>query len=155
MSDPSRPPSLLVLLRRTTQAMVDELVKRVANAGFPNQGSFGYVLENIDPAGTRLTTLAARAGLTHQSMGELVDKLTAHGYVERIPDPTDRRARLVRLTDHGRAMVRATLKAIHAIESDWQTHWKRAGLTDDLAPILAEALRANGSSSPQGVPDAS
>ena len=50
----------------------------------------------------RSPTLAERAQMTKQSMGELVRHLEAHGYVERMPDPADGRAKLVRATDRGR-----------------------------------------------------
>ena len=53
------------------------------------------VFYNLDRDGTRLTELAARAGITHQSMGELVAALVDSGYLRRVPDPGDRRARLV------------------------------------------------------------
>ena len=45
-----------------------------------------------------MSVLAERAAITKQSMAELVAHLERHGYVERVPDPTDRRAKLVRST---------------------------------------------------------
>ena len=59
--------TLISLLRRTSQQMVDEITTRLDAAGFPNcPPSFHPIFENLDPDGTRLTVLAARAGLTHQ-----------------------------------------------------------------------------------------
>ncbi len=52
--------------------------------------------------GLRLTDLAVRASITAQSMGELVDDLEVKGYLERRPDPDDRRAKRIYLTDRGR-----------------------------------------------------
>jgi DNA-binding MarR family transcriptional regulator len=52
-------------------------------------------------------------------MGELVGTLEARGYLEREPDPFDRRARLVCMTDKGRQMVRVALQEIAAIEAEW------------------------------------
>ena len=60
------------------------------------------VFGNIDSEGTRLTTLADRAAMTAQAMGELVDDLVAKGYLTRVADPSDRRAKLTALTDRGR-----------------------------------------------------
>src|SRR5215207_7111589 len=55
------------------------------------------VFQRIAPGGSRLTDLAAQAGIMKQSAGFLVDQLERTGYVERVPDPADRRARLVRV----------------------------------------------------------
>jgi DNA-binding MarR family transcriptional regulator len=52
-------------------------------------------------------------------MGYLVDDLEGLGYVERAPDPTDRRAKLVRLTARGRQVDDTVRGVIHQIESDW------------------------------------
>jgi DNA-binding MarR family transcriptional regulator len=49
-------------------------------------------------------------------MGELVDELEELGYVERRPDPTDRRAKLIVLTDRGRACIAAGISTINGIE---------------------------------------
>jgi DNA-binding MarR family transcriptional regulator len=57
--------------------------------------------------------------MTKQSMGYLVDDLAARGYVERVPDPTDRRAKVVRLTARGRAVEETVRKVIRQIEADW------------------------------------
>ena len=64
------------------------------------------LLANLDLDGTRITALAERAGMTKQSMGQLALDLEAHGYVTRAPDPTDRRATLVRFTERGGQFLR-------------------------------------------------
>src|SRR6476620_1735621 len=56
------------------------------------------VAARIGPKGTRLSDLAEQAEVTKQTATALVDRLEASGYVERVPDPSDGRARLVRLT---------------------------------------------------------
>src|SRR6266567_7575209 len=58
----------------------------------------GAVIANIDRAGTRPSVLAGRAGMTRPAMGELIDELEAAGYVKRVPDPDDRRAKLIKPT---------------------------------------------------------
>lgn len=145
-SEPSaeeRVVTLISLLRRTTHLMVNEITDRLAAAGFPDAPpSFHPIFENLDPDGTRLTVLAGRAGLTHQSVGEVVAELERRGFVERIADPTDRRARLVRLTDDGRALVRAAIEQITAIEAEWMQRWRAAGLDADLQAALGAALDA-------------
>ncbi|MBC7871891.1 MAG: MarR family transcriptional regulator [Chitinophagaceae bacterium] len=59
------------------------------------------LLANLDLEGTRITTLAERASITKQSMGELVQDLEQKGYVQRTPDATDRRAVMIQFTDSG------------------------------------------------------
>ena len=56
---------------------------------------------NIDPEGSRLTELAERARMTKQSVGEVATDLEQRGYVERVPDPADGRAKIIRLTERG------------------------------------------------------
>jgi DNA-binding MarR family transcriptional regulator len=133
--------TLIALLRRTTQLMVDEITTRVEAAGFPDSPpSFHPIFENLDPEGTRLTTLAQRAGLTHQSVGEVVAVLERRGYVVRIPDPADGRAKLVRLTDSGSRLVRTAVAVIAEIEEEWSQRWRAHGLGDDLRTALHGAL---------------
>jgi len=140
--DDERVVTLISLLRRTTHLMVDEITTRLEAAGFPDSPpSFHPIFENIDPDGTRLTTLAQRAGLTHQSVGEVIAVLVQRGYVERIPDPDDRRAKLVRLTNSGRQLVRAAIGVIDAIEREWTQRWQSHGLTCDLRRPLVGALQ--------------
>jgi DNA-binding HxlR family transcriptional regulator len=135
--------TLISLLRRTAQSMVEEITTRLEAAGFANcPPSFHPIFENLDPEGTRLTILAARTGLTHQSVGEVVAELERRGFVERVADPVDGRARLVRLTPEGRRLVRAAVAAIRAIERDWTTRWHTHGLTCDLRRPLDGALHS-------------
>ena len=54
--------------------------------------------------GLRPTELAARAGITKQSVTELLGHLEQHGYVSRVPDETDGRARVIRLSAKGRRL---------------------------------------------------
>jgi DNA-binding MarR family transcriptional regulator len=61
----------------------------------------GCVFRYVDGEGLRLTDIAERANMTKQSLGEIVDDLVARGYVKRIPDPNDRRAKLICLTGRG------------------------------------------------------
>ena len=80
--------TVIALMRRASRLMVEELVERLRAAGFDDMTAAHHpVFENLDRDGTRLTVLAARTGMTHQSMGELVGALERAGYVQRRPDP--------------------------------------------------------------------
>ena len=100
-----RPENLAILLREPFRAMNEELVARLAARGHPEvRSAHGAVFQYLDDAGTRVSELAERAQMTKQSMAQLVAHLEAHGYVERVPDPADGRAKLVRATEQGRAV---------------------------------------------------
>ena len=92
------------------------IVDGVVGAGFPQKPSHSAVFAQIRPEGSRLTELARAANMTPQAMGELVDELEELGYLERQPDPTDRRAKLIVLTDRGRACVATGVATIQGIE---------------------------------------
>ena len=79
--------------------------------------------------------------MTHQSMGELVAGLERGGWVERRPDPTDGRARLVYLTPAGRDLVIRGLHHIAEIEAELQERWREAGHDGTLRPVLEHAVR--------------
>jgi DNA-binding MarR family transcriptional regulator len=133
--------TITMLLRRTTELMDSELVARLEAAGYPNMSpAFNTLFENLDREGTRLTELASRAGMTHQSMSELVAILEGRGYLERRPDPSDGRARLVCLTPEGKRLARTARAQIAAIEAEWTRRWRRAGMTADLPGVLESAL---------------
>jgi DNA-binding MarR family transcriptional regulator len=133
--------TLIALFRQTARLMVDELVERLQAAGYPDTTAAHHpVFENIDPDGTPLTVLAGRAGLTHQSMGELVQTLQRRGYLERRPDPSDGRVRLVRLTPKGQQAARRAIDEIAAIEAAWLERYREAGLDGDLRALLAAGL---------------
>lgn len=80
------------------------------------------VAARIGPHGTRLTDLAEQAQVTKQTATALVDRLEAAGYVERVPDPTDGRARLVRLTDKAATLLPIARAEEAQIEREWEAH---------------------------------
>jgi len=76
------------------------------------------VFVNLPADGARLTELSNDADVSKQAMGELVDDLEAKGYVARIPDPTDGRAKLIVWAARGESAHRATLGAFAEIEAE-------------------------------------
>ena len=76
----------------------------------------------IDPQGTRPSVLADRAHVAKQTATALVDSLERSGYVERVPDPLDGRARLVRLPLGGRELIPIARANEQAIEQEWAAY---------------------------------
>src|SRR4051794_27267510 len=89
-------------VKRARGALVEAVRRSLPGAdGSVLRAAHTQVFENLDPDGTRLTVLAERAQMSHQAMGEMVDELVRHAYLERVADPADRRARLIRATASG------------------------------------------------------
>jgi DNA-binding MarR family transcriptional regulator len=127
------------LLRNPNAARVRFVEGGLAAAGHPViRQPHLPVFEYIDRRrGSRITYLAAHANITVQAMGELVDHLARHGYVERVPDPTDGRAKLVRLTAQGLAIYALAGRLVREIEATW-TAYIGAEKLGQLKQLLAE-----------------
>lgn len=118
---PEQAANTVALLGRAYSLLGFQIVDGVVGAGYPQKPSHSAVFAQIRPEGNRLTDLARGANMTPQAMGELVDELEDLGYVERRPDPTDRRAKLIVLTDRGHACVAAGIATIEGIEDHIDT----------------------------------
>jgi DNA-binding MarR family transcriptional regulator len=141
VSEQAPTPGIISVLRRTARTMIHELLDALDAAGYPDmQSAFHPLFECIDDDGTRLTELAARADMTHQSMSEVVASLEQRGYVERRPDPADGRARLVCLTPAGRKLRRVGTAKIREIEQLWQARWRESGINADVRTAFSSAL---------------
>lgn len=136
-------PLLGALLRMPYQAMMAEGVEpALGSAGFGDVRSAHLpVLQALTrhPGGLRSTELAALARITKQSMGYLVDHLEARRYVERVPDPADGRAKVVRLTTLGWELIRAIRAAVRGVEADWGRRVGEARVAD-LRAILRDLV---------------
>ena len=104
-----------------------ELERRVfaalAAAGFDDfTPAQARVMQRIGPDGTRLTELAEAAQVTKQTASFLVDQLERTGYVRRTPDPSDARARLVRVAERGLAARPVADATVAEVEGEWRAH---------------------------------
>lgn len=113
---PEQADNTVAMLGRAYSLLGFQIVDGVVGAGFPQKPSHSAVFAQIKPEGSRLTELARGANMTPQAMGELVDELVELGYVERRPDPTDRRAKLIVLTSRGNQCIAAGIATIRGIE---------------------------------------
>ena len=100
----------------------------------------GCVFRFVQGEGLRLTEIAERAKLTKQSVGEIVDDLVERGYAARIPDPDDRRAKLICLTERGEAAQAHGRKLFAKVEKRWAERYgaeRIGGLRELLEEIVA------------------
>ncbi len=124
-SDDAAPP-LGVLMFVAHRAIESRVLAVLADAGFDDVTlAQARVFERIGPDGTRLTDLAEQAQVTKQTAGFLVDQLEKAGYVERRPDPTDARARLVCIAERGAKAVEIADKVVSEVEAEWEAHLGR------------------------------
>ncbi|MEW6647652.1 MAG: MarR family winged helix-turn-helix transcriptional regulator [Pseudomonadota bacterium] len=108
------------LLRVPWQVLAERVYGALAAGGYPEiRPAHGVVFRYIRAEGSRIVELAERAGMTKQSMAVLVDHLATHGYVSVEPDPSDGRAKRVRLTRSGKEVQRAALKLSRQVEAEW------------------------------------
>src|SRR5579884_1849705 len=112
--------NLAQLLRIPFQALVSELHKQLVVKGYPDiPATHTIVFALVDRQGIRLSELAKRAQLTKQLVNYLVTAVEERGYVERVPDPRDGRAKIVRLTERGQQAAEVGREIIESIEGEW------------------------------------
>jgi DNA-binding MarR family transcriptional regulator len=132
------PENLAILLREPFRVGTEVLHRRFAERGHPDiRPPHGNVMQFLDDDGTRVSVLAERAQMTKQSMAELVAHLERLGYVERVPDPSDRRAKLVRATRRGKQLYVIAREVVAEIEAEWTRRLGRAKMRQ-LRRLLEE-----------------
>jgi DNA-binding MarR family transcriptional regulator len=129
------------LLTQLTRLFQTELFGRLIAAGLEDaRVPHTHVTAYIKAEGSRLTELATQARMTLPAMSELVDDLQRIGIVERRPDPSDRRAKLICLTDAGWEAMDIGRQVIAQIEAEY-AQLVGAERFEDAAQTLAELLR--------------
>lgn len=98
-----------------------------------------HITRHLALQGSRLTELAASAGMSKQAMGDLVTQCEAWGLVRREPDPKDARARRVVFTATGLLWLEAFRQAVGQAETEF-----RAQVGSDVATVVALGLEAYG-----------
>ncbi len=123
MGDPGQRQELGVLLFVANRALEQRAFDAVVAAGITDITlAQARVAARISPEGSRVTDLAEQARVTKQSAAFLVEQLEAAGYVERVPDPSDGRARLVRLTSRAQRVVQAADAEVERALAEWADH---------------------------------
>jgi DNA-binding MarR family transcriptional regulator len=114
------------------RAMDERVRLAMREAGYDVTVAQSRLAQRIAEEGTRLTELADRAQVTKQTASLLVAALEREGLVERVPDPADGRARLIRLSARGQEAAERAKEIVLGVEREWTEH---------LGPELSERLR--------------
>lgn len=124
------------LMRLPWDAVVQRLLRTLHENGFDDiEGPQLGVLLWPGPEGMRPSDLAARMRVSKQALNYLLRDLEQRGYLERRPDPDDRRSRRISLTERGRALIPVIRGAVADTEREWA-----AALGDDRFGQLRELL---------------
>jgi DNA-binding MarR family transcriptional regulator len=113
-----RPANLVVLLREAYLRWNDVVLTRLVELGHEAvRPAHAAVFQYLDDTGTTVSLLAERARMTKQAMAELVRHLEVHDYVRRVPDPADKRAKLVLPTERGNEVIEVAQGLVPEIET--------------------------------------
>ena len=128
------------LLLAAAASVVDHVQQGVRDAGFDDvRPAHGFAFVRLAGGGATVVDLARHLGVTKQAASQLVEELSRKGYVERTPHPVDARARLVVLTERGRACTAAADAAVRAQLETWSEALgaeRVSALRDDLARVV-------------------
>lgn len=132
------------LLRNPYEALLTRLHAGLAAAGYADSyPSWGTnVFYCLRDGGLRLVELAERTHTTKQAMGYTVNRLEQAGYVERVPDPADGRAKVIRLTQRGWGMRRVADEIIAEMEEECSRHLgeERMGQFEELIKEVSSVV---------------
>ncbi len=96
-----------VAAQLTGLTLTERALERLHARGHtPLRVSHGYLFQHLVGGPVTIGELAEQLGVTQQAVSKTVSELTATGYVQRVPDPTDGRVRRVAFTERGHAAVR-------------------------------------------------
>jgi DNA-binding MarR family transcriptional regulator len=118
--DAPNTPTLMFIAHRAAESQV--MTTLAADGAGDITLAQSRLLQRLDPNGIRITNLAERAPVTKQTAGALIDQLEKSGYVRRVPDPADARARLVILSKKGQQVCHAAATEIAEVEQQWRKH---------------------------------
>jgi DNA-binding MarR family transcriptional regulator len=144
----NRPPMIGAMLRRPWQTIRIRIHQELAAAGFDDiHPAHLALLQYPGPAGARPSDLAERAQMSKQAVNRLIGNLEDSGYLRRMPDPSDGRARTVVLTDRGDRLLASIREIGMGIERECEAHLGQERLNEikEAVSELSEALSVRAS----------
>lgn len=152
MPDPRQRQELGILLFVANRALEQRAFDAVVTAGITDITlAQARIAARIAPNGSRVSDLAEQARVTKQSAASLVEQLEKAGYVERVPDPSDGRARLVRLTPRLKRVAEVADAEVARVLAEWADHIGK-GRLQQLHEILLDLREITDPWWPSGAP---
>lgn len=155
MPSPIDPSAFGFIVGDLSRLLKAEMERRIAAAGLSVTPGEGRTLAHVARLGAvRQNVLAERIGVEAMTLSGYLDRLEARGLVAREPDPTDRRAKLVHLTEAAAGVLGEIGDIGASLKADLSTalpagEWARliadlAGVRDRLVAIKCDAGRREG-----------
>ena len=135
------PPMIGALLRFPWEAVQEHMLRRLHENGFADfDASYLIVAQYPGPQGERPSDLAARLRISKQALNHLLGQLEHRGYLERQPDPDDKRSKRIVLTPRGAEAATTIREAVAEMEEIWtrQLGLKRFNQLRTLLRALGE-----------------
>lgn len=134
---PTRP-LIALLLRLLYQHHAQDIEVALREAGFGDlRPAHANVFPFVPPEGITVSELAELARVRKQTMAQPIEQLERMGYVERRPNPRDRRSRLVFLTERGASVKPVT----HATAARVEEHWAELTSREELEALRTSLMR--------------
>jgi DNA-binding MarR family transcriptional regulator len=117
---PFGPPLIGALLRMPWEAVQRHMLERLHEHGFDDlDAAHLNVFQYPGPQGARPSDLATRLRISKQALNYLLGELERLDYLERRPDPDDRRSKRVVLTRRGTSAIGVIREAVGDVETVW------------------------------------
>ncbi|WP_039042846.1 MarR family winged helix-turn-helix transcriptional regulator [Sporosarcina sp. ZBG7A] len=111
---------LTSLLSLSYNSTINELHEKLSELGFDDiRPAHGFMFKCIIPNGATGIEISEYLGITKQAVSKMVDFLEKSGYVMRQTHPTDKRGKIIVLTERGWLVVKAKEKILTEIEGRW------------------------------------
>jgi DNA-binding MarR family transcriptional regulator len=148
---------MIALVRRADRALQQHMVASAHAHGRTDvKPAHDAVFSILGDHGERPADLAARAGITRQSMGEVIREMVANGLLEMVPDPSDGRAKIVTYTEEGKAFASEGYRHLRRLEARFEDEFgadyeaaravleRIVTLLDEIDVVPVEAEQAGG-----------
>jgi DNA-binding MarR family transcriptional regulator len=138
-------PAIGGLLRMVWQLHRDRMYERLVAAGYPDVTRAQFALLRFPGVdGMRPTEAAELAGLSKQTVNDLLGELEQSGYLDRKRHPVDGRGRVIQLTARGKRLLKVTHQTSRELEADWAAQVGRERITS-LKQTLEDMLATSAS----------
>ena len=141
LNNAAKPSDIAPAIGAASRAMIAAMMARLAARGFDGMTpAFAALIPLLDARGARPSVLAQQAGVSKQAMSQLIREIETRGYIEQVPDPTDTRAKIVRLNKRGVALREACVVArqeLQALAKKTLGQSRVAALQRDLLRLAA------------------